>query len=187
MEDSEVNYAMFENIKRDFARYYHPQEKGGSLLSLVKAACCLEFIATLVYRFGHYIYGHNSKILRFVLRPFYLFLNFFVKITCGIIIPARCVIGPGLYIGHIGLIIVHPDVAMGANCSIAHDVTIGTLGGGKPGVPAIGDDVMIASGARVLGPVSVGNNVKIGANSVVVTDVGDDATAVGVPARIVRK
>lgn len=73
---------MFENIKKDFAWYYHPREKGSTLLPLLKAACCLEFIAILVYCFGHYMYGHNRKIPRLVLKPFYLHLRVEYKFAC---------------------------------------------------------------------------------------------------------
>jgi serine O-acetyltransferase len=177
---------VFDNIKKDLDRYCNRENRQKKIISLA-SVCRLEFFAVLVYRFGHYIYCHQGKVVRFFLRPLYLVLSFLVKITSGIIIPAKCVIGPGLFIGHIGLIIFHQDVIMGANCNVAHDVTIGTLGGGKQGVPVLGDNVMIGSGARILGPIVIGSNVKIGANSVVLMDVGDNSTVVGIPARIVEK
>jgi serine O-acetyltransferase len=178
---------VFENIKHDLKKYYHVQEDGKKLPAVLSALLCREFFSILVYRFGYHIYSNRNIAVRFFFRPFYLFLDLIVRITCGIIIPARCKIGPGLYIGHAGLLIIHPKAIIGRDCSIAHDVTIGTLGGGKMGVPVIGDNVMISSGARVLGPIRVGNNVKIGANAVVIKDIPDNATAVGVPARIVKK
>lgn len=176
---------MFENIKKDLGRYFHYQGKENEFFAVLRAIFCREFFAILVYRFGNYIYCHKSIILRLVLRPFYLGLDLFVRVTCGVILPARTEIGSGFYIGHVGLLIIHPEAVIGHSCSLAHDVTIGTLGAGKMGVPVIGDNVMVASGARILGPIRVGANVKIGANAVVITDIPDNATAVGVPARIV--
>ena len=65
-------------------------------------------------------------------------------------------------------------------------VTIGRIRGGKQD-PIIGNNVYFGSGCKVLGPVKIGNNVVIGANSLVITDVPDDCTVVGVPARIISR
>lgn len=81
-------------------------------------------------------------------------------------------------------IIVHMKAQIGANCTIYHQVTIASS---KGGTPVIGDNVLIGSGAKILGGVHIGNNVKIGANAVVVHDIPDNCTVVGVPARIVKK
>ena len=76
---------------------------------------------------------------------------------------------------------------MGERCSISHGVTIGVLGGHRPGVPRLGNDVYVGAGAKILGPVTIGDGAIIGANAVVLKDVPAGATAVGVPARIKRK
>ena len=97
-------------------------------------------------------------------------------------------IGPGLYINH-GHVAIDGVVRIGADCTVSPFVTIGlsnsvrhwgSLGQG----PWIGDGVHIGTGARILGPVRVGHSVRIGANAVVITDVPDRCTAVGVPARV---
>jgi serine O-acetyltransferase len=82
-------------------------------------------------------------------------------------------------------IFIHPDVEIGDRVGIMHRVTIGTTHG-REGVPKIGNDVFIASGAMVCGPIKIGDGAVIAANSVVVTDVPAGATAIGVPARIMR-
>jgi len=80
---------------------------------------------------------------------------------------------------------VHPKTVIGERCGIQQDVTIGT-NPERNGAPIIGDDVYIGAGAKVLGPVKIGDRARIAANSLVINDVPDDATAIGVPARIIR-
>ena len=87
--------------------------------------------------------------------------------------------------GGIG-VVVHARAVVGRNCIIGANVTIG----GKSGwyeVPEIGDNVDINAGAKVLGPIRIGNNVIIGANAVVVKDVPDNCVVAGVPAKIIRR
>lgn len=78
-------------------------------------------------------------------------------------------------------IVIHPKVNIGVNCLIFQQVTIGA--GSKPGFPKIGGHTDIGAGAKILGGVSIGNHVKIGANSVVLQDVPDYSTVVGIPAK----
>lgn len=91
-------------------------------------------------------------------------------------------LGPGLFIQHgIGTIITAKKI--GARCWINQGVTIGWTESGGP--PELGDDVRVGAGAKVLGALKIGNGARIGANAVVLKDVPDNATAVGVPARLV--
>jgi serine O-acetyltransferase len=86
--------------------------------------------------------------------------------------------------GGIG-VVIHARAVVGRNCIIGQGVTIG----GKSGwyeVPVIGDNVEISAGARIIGPIRIGNNVIIGANAVVVKDVPDNCVVAGVPARIIE-
>jgi serine O-acetyltransferase len=114
-----------------------------------------------------------------LLQPIYFVLNGLVKIIWGIELPRSATIGPGLYIGHFGGITIAPGVIIGRNCDISQHVTIGLSGQGeKAGVPTIGDNVYIAPGAQVFGKISVGSNVKIGANAVIYKDIPDNAIVV---------
>ncbi len=102
------------------------------------------------------------------------------------VIPPQIEIGKNVHFGYNGLgIILHPRSRIGENVSIGPHVTVG--GRGQYGVPVIGNNVEIGSGARILGPIRIGNNVKIGANAVVLVDIPDNSTAVGIPARVIKK
>lgn len=100
-------------------------------------------------------------------------------------------IGPGLHINH-GHVVIDGPVTIGPQCSISPFVTIGLDTGGwieeqTFGAPRIGRFAFIGTGAKILGPITIGDNVRVGANAVVLCDVPDNCTAVGVPARIIQR
>lgn len=107
--------------------------------------------------------------------------------TClvGIALPRSAEIGGGLRIDHFGAIVISPGAVIGKNCTIRQGVTIGNRKS-LDDIPVLGDGVDIGAGAKLLGAIHIGNGAKIGANAVVLTDVPEGATAVGVPAKIVR-
>jgi len=134
--------------------------------------------AVIVFRLGQWLDSRPFPV-KLLLQPIYFVLNGLVQIMWGIELPRSATIGPGLYIGHFGGIIIAPGVTIGRNCNLSQHITIGLSGQGeKAGVPTIGDNVYIAPGARVFGKISVGNNVKIGANAVVYKDIPDNAIVV---------
>ena len=104
----------------------------------------------------------------------------------GISIPYNTRIGPGLYIGHHGGIVINYDVVIGEDCNLNHEVTIGAKYGGKtPGIPVIGDRVYLGPGCKVIGGIRLGNGVAVGANSVVIDSVPDFGVVAGVPAKVI--
>lgn len=104
----------------------------------------------------------------------------------GIYLPRGTKVGPGFYIGHYGQIVIHEATVMGRNCNVSQGVTIGqTNRGDRRGVPTLGDNIFVAPGAKVIGGIRIGNNVAIGANAVVTTDIPDNAVVVGIPGRVV--
>lgn len=105
----------------------------------------------------------------------------FWSVTSGADIPLTCLIGGGLLLPHPNGVVIHPEARIGPNCLIFQQVTLGTVGSG--GVPVVGGHVDIGAGARLLGPVVVGDHAVIGANAVVVHDVPAHHVAVGIPAR----
>ena len=102
-------------------------------------------------------------------------------------IDAQATIGPGFYIGHIGGVHINPGAVLGMNCDVAHRVTIGTSALGRDGAPTVGDDVYIGTGATLIGKIRVGNGAKIAANSLIISNVPDGATVMGVPGRVVMR
>jgi serine O-acetyltransferase len=92
--------------------------------------------------------------------------------------------GPGFVLIHSIGVVINGAVRGGRNVKIEHLVTIGAE---RNVSPALGDDVFIGAGAKIIGSVKIGSGVKIGANAVVVTDLPDGVTAVGIPAKIVRR
>ena len=159
---------------QDLARTYRIMD-GGRLRRALACARAPGIHAVAVYRLGHWA-ARRSFIARLLLEPLYAVLNLLLHVLWGIEISRHASIGPGLYIGHFGGIVIGRDAVIGANCNLSHGVTIGAGGSGAGfGTPRIGDDAYIASGACLFGRISVGDNVKIGPNTVVHRDLPDDA------------
>ena len=103
----------------------------------------------------------------------------------GIEIHPGAKIGKRLLIDHGMGVVIGETATIGNDCTIYHNSTLGGTGKDKyKRHPDLGNNVMVGSGAKVLGPIKIGNNVKIGANGVVLHDIPDDVTVVGVPERI---
>jgi serine O-acetyltransferase len=176
--------AMWRDLKADLERYLDLMDPGMSPLARVAALVETQGVwATTVYRFGRWV---REEVPTPPLKLVYRVAAKVVEVATGIHLPASAEIGPGLYIGHFGGIIVHPRTRMGARCSLSQGVTLGVLGGGKQGAPVLGEGVYVGAGAKVLGPVTVGDGARVGANAVVVDDVAPRTTAIGVPARATR-
>lgn len=141
--------------------------------------------AIWVYRLGRRLDRRKQDSWHWTLTKVYWTLFRLVETLTGVSLPKSAQIGPGLRIHHFGNIFIHPDVNIGANCTLRQGVTIGNRIEGGP-VPVIGDNVDFGAYAQVFGGVRVGNNCRIGAMSVVLCDVPDGCTAVGVPARIIQ-
>ena len=141
------------------------------------------FWAVMVYRFGRWTKNAPAPI-RACTHAIYFLAYSYVRVVTGIDIPRGASFGPGLLIHHFGGIIVNPQVQVGANCTIRQGVTIGTKYDSGD-VPVLGDNVTLGAYAQILGKVRVGNGVTVGAMTLVLEDVPDRRTVVGIPARIV--
>ena len=141
----------------------------------------------VLYRFGRFLdrAGRRRAWVRPAAVAFHL-VYFAAALLTGIDLPLDVEAGPGLYIGHWGGITVHPSTVLGRDCNISQGVTIGEGGRGRRGVPVIGDRVYIGPGAKIFGPITVGSDAAVGANTVVLEDVPDMAVVGGVPARILN-
>lgn len=120
----------------------------------------------------------------FVLCKLAVIRHRFWSAVTGADIPINSRLGPGLLIPHPTGIVIHPDAEIGPNCLIFSCVTIGTRG--PRGIPVLGRNVDVGSGAKILGGVRIGDGAVIGANAVVLSDVRAGATVVGIPAREIR-
>ncbi len=139
------------------------------------------FHAVLFHRFAHMLYGWG---LRFIPRLISQISRFFTKIE----IHPGATIGKGLLIDHGCGVVIGETTIIGDDCTIYQGVTLGGTGKdtGKRH-PTLGNNVMVGSGAKILGPFVVGDNSKIAANAVVLREVEPDSTCVGVPARVVKR
>lgn len=112
------------------------------------------------------------------------------QIVCSNSISCKANIGNSTVFYHHGLgCVVHDNAIIGENCKIFSNVTIGNKwsnGANSSGPPTIGNNVMIGAGTVILGEIHIGNNCIIGANSVVLNDLPDNSVAVGVPAKIIK-
>ena len=109
----------------------------------------------------------------------------FWSVVTGADIPLNCKIDGGLLLPHPNGIVIHPNAKIGPNCLIFQQVTIGTRDGSPP--PSIGGHVDIGAGAKILGAVTIADHACIGANAVVLKDVPERKTAVGIPAKIIDR
>ena len=136
--------------------------------------------AVLYHRLAHWLYCHHC---RFLAR----FVSQWSRFWTGIEIHPGAKIGKNLVIDHGMGIVIGETAEVGDDCLIYHGVTLGGTGKdqGKRH-PTIGNNVLISCGAKVLGPFKVGDNARIASNAVVLSEVPADATAVGIPAQIVR-
>ena len=170
---------MWEHFKQDALRWVVPGELAEPTVltwaMLVKLLFRYPGLrATAWYRLASWCKANRIPFMVGSIQR-WLFFRFGVEIAGDI--------EGGLYLAHpVGTVI---NVShMGQNCSIIAAVTIGMRN--KWGFPVIGDGVFIGAGARILGEIIIGDHVKIGANAVVITDIPDHATAVGVPARVIK-
>ena len=104
----------------------------------------------------------------------------FWSVVTGAEVDLNCEIGGGFLMPHPNGIVIHPKAKIGVNCLIFQQVTLA-------GEVTLGYHVDVGAGAKLLGPIEVGNNVQVGANAVVNRDVGSDVTVVGIPAKEVKK
>jgi serine O-acetyltransferase len=181
----------FKYLKHDLYRYFYPNNDV-SELSFLRKVDTIIFTqatwATIVYRFRRWvIYECRFPVIKVLLKPIGSILHLFIEMTTGIHIRPEIDIGPGLYIGHFGGIFLGGNTKIGKFCNVSQENTIGYGGrGSNRGLPTIGDFVHVGPGAKIIGKITIGNHVAIGANAVVTKDLPDDAVAGGVPAKIIN-
>ena len=136
--------------------------------------------AVFWHRVAHFFYLHNMK---FIAR----WISQTTRFWTGIEIHPGAQIGKGLFIDHGMSVVIGETAIIGDNCTLYQGVTLGGTGTEKgKRHPTLGNNVMVGCGAKILGPFTVGDNSKIAAGAVVLSEVPPNSTCVGVPARIVK-
>lgn len=131
-----------------------------------------------------YKFAHTLHLKKIPIVP--KLFTYLIRLLFGTYIPHTAEIGTGTKIGYGGIgIVIHGRAKIGKNCLINSGVTIGGTNH-KYEVPSLGDNVLVGSGAKILGPVKIGNNVVIGANAVVTKDIPDNCLAAGMPATVIK-
>lgn len=137
--------------------------------------------AIMLHRPAHWLYNHKCF---FTAR----LISQFSRLLTGIEIHPGAKLGRGILIDHGSGVVIGETAEVGDNCTIYQGVTLGGTGKDKgKRHPTIGSNVLIGSGAKVLGPLTVADNCKIASNAVLLKDLEENTTAVGVPARTVKK
>lgn len=141
--------------------------------------CYPGFHALLLHRVSHWLWGRR---LHWLARM----LSHFTRWVTGIEIHPGATIGRCVFIDHGMGVVIGETAEIGDGCTLYHGVTLGGTSWNKgKRHPTLGRGVVVGAGAKVLGPISVGDEARVGSNAVVVRDVPARATAVGIPARIV--
>lgn len=157
------------------------KDRDPALRSVIEVVLYPSFWAILFHRIAHRMYKMH---LFFLAR----LLSQISRIFTGIEIHPGAVIGKGLFIDHGMGVVIGETCIIGDNVTVYQGVTLGGTGKEKgKRHPTIGNNVLIGSGAKVLGPFTVGDNARIGAGSVVLQEVPSDCTVVGIPGRIIKR
>ncbi len=165
---------MFPNLREDWRAHNSDWTRHG-------------FWVMVVYRYGRWRYGVRPRALRLPFSFLYKLLKFFADGFCGAEIPCEVQIGHRLVIEHTGAIVISGDASLGDDCVLRHGVTLGLRHTGRRGSPRLGNRVDIGAGAKLLGPITIGDDAGIGANAVVLCDVPAGHIAVGNPARVLAR
>ncbi len=170
---------MFKRIKEDIAVVFERDPAARNIMEVL--LCYPGLHAIWFHRIAHWLWTHNCRLLARIISHISRWLT-------GIEIHPGAKIGRRFFIDHGMGVVIGETTEIGNDVTIYHQVTLGGTSTKKgKRHPTIGNNVVIGAGAKILGPVKIGNNCKIGANSVVVKDVPPNSTVVGIPGKVVRR
>lgn len=170
---------MFRNLRYDLNKVMENDPAARSKIEVFLLYPTIH--ALIAYRISHYLYINKLFFLARLISQISIFFT-------GIEIHPGAKIGRGLVIDHGMGVVIGETSEIGDNVLLYHGVTLGGTGKDKgKRHPTVGNNVVIGAGAKVLGPIYIGSNSKIGANSVVLNNVPEGATAVGIPAKNIIK
>lgn len=168
---------MFAQLKEDLKVVFERDPAVRSVFEII--FCYPGFHAMLFYRLSHWLWNNQLKFLG-------RFVSHIGRFMTGIEIHPGATIGRGFFIDHGMGVVIGETAEIGDNCTLYHGVTLGGTSWAKEKRhPTLGDNVIIGAGAKILGPFTLGDHCKVGSNSVVVKEVPENATVVGIPGRIV--
>ena len=168
---------MFKTLKKDIAVIFERDPAAKSVFEVI--FCYQGLHAIWLHRIAHYLFKKG-----WIFWP--RLISNFARFITGIEIHPGATISEGLFIDHGAGTVIGETVEIGKNVTLYQGVTLGGTGKEKgKRHPTIGDNVVVASGAKVLGSFTVGHNAKIGAGSVVLKEVPPYATVVGIPGKVV--
>lgn len=146
------------------------------------------FRAVAVYRFGVWRMGIRSAFLRAPLSVLYRMMFRKVRNGYGIELPYSAKVGRRLVIEHQSAIVIHGDCVIGDDCIIRQGCTLGNRYIDRPlDAPKLGNRVNVGAGAKILGGVVIGDDACVGANAVVLNDIAPGETAIGIPAKVLKR
>lgn len=170
-------FPLFQTLREDIKAVFERDPAARSVLEII--FCYPGFHAMVFHRVGHFLWQRRFYFLGRLVSQMGRFFT-------GIEIHPGAKIGRGFFIDHGMGVVIGETTEIGDNCTLYHGVTLGGTSWAKEKRhPTLGNNVVVGSGAKILGPFSVGDNSKIGSNSVVVKEVPPNSTVVGVPGRIV--
>jgi serine O-acetyltransferase len=168
---------MFSHLKEDIASVFDRDPAARNTWEVL--TCYPGFHALVLHRFAHWLWGHR---IRWPAR----LVSHFARWITGIEIHPGATIGRRFFIDHGMGVVIGETALIGDDCTLYHGVTLGGTSWNKgKRHPTLGNNVVAGAGAKILGPIMVGEGARIGSNAVVVKDVPPGATAVGIPARII--
>ncbi|WP_142849710.1 serine O-acetyltransferase [Telmatospirillum sp. J64-1] len=170
---------VFKKLNEDIASIRARDPAARSTLEVL--LCYPGLHALIFYRIAHAAWNRRLRLLG-------RFLSHLGKMLTGIEIHPGAQVGARLFIDHGTGVVIGETAVIGDDCTLYHGVTLGgtSLHKGKRH-PTLGNGVIVGSGAQILGPITVGDGARIGANAVVLTDVPKDVTMVGIPARMIMR
>ena len=168
-----------EKLKEDINVIYENDPAANNIFEVI--FCYSGLHALIMYRLAHRLYKWNIPFLPRL-------LSHLTRVITGIEIHPAAKIGRRLFIDHGEGIVIGATAVIGDDCLLYQQVTLGGTGKDKgKRHPTLGNNVIVGAGAKVLGNIIVGDYVRVGAGSVVVNDVPEHSTVVGIPARIVKR
>lgn len=169
----------WDTVKADYRAIF---ERDPAVRSKLEALLCYPgFHAILMHRVAHFLWNRNLKLIARIISHISRFLT-------GIEIHPGAKIGKGFFIDHGMGVVIGETAEIGDNVTLYHQVTLGGVSLKKEKRhPTLRNNVVVGAGAKILGPFTVGENSKIGANSVVVKEVPPNSTVVGIPGKVVKK